>query len=67
MAKTYTTVQGDMWDSVTLKIYGGEQYMKTLLEANEKYMGSVVFPAGLTLSCPNVEKPVSSFLPPWKE
>ncbi len=67
MAKTYTTVQGDMWDSVALKIYGGERYMKTLLETNKKYMDYVVFPADLTLSCPNVEKPVSRFLPPWKE
>lgn len=37
MPKTYTTVQGDMWDSIAYKVYGKEYGMDALLKANEPY------------------------------
>lgn len=66
MAKTYTTIQGDMWDGVAKRIYGEEDGMKLLLEANQKYADVVVFSAGIVLSVPDYVKTSTSLLPPWR-
>ena len=50
--KTYTTIQGDMWDSVSLKVYGNEKYIDKLIKANFKYREEAVFPAGIVLKIP---------------
>ncbi|WP_432643404.1 tail protein X [Acidaminococcus sp.] len=67
MSKIYTTVQGDVWDFISYKVYGSERYIGTLMEANPKHADTAVFPSGVILTCPDVETPVSRFLPPWKE
>lgn len=64
--KTYTTVQGDMWDSIAYKLYGTEQALNVLLDANQRYSAYVVFPAGITLIVPDYSVPVTSDLPPWR-
>jgi len=64
--KTYTTIQGDMWDSIAYKVYGHERYMSTLLEANQQYNDLTVFPAGITITCPDVGITSASTLPPWR-
>lgn len=66
MLKTYTTVQGDMWDSIAQKLYGAEEALNVLLEANQQYQEVIVFPAGLVLTVPDYSAPVSSELPPWR-
>ena len=66
MLKTYTTVQGDMWDSIAYKCYGDEAGINVLMDANEDYIDTVVFPAGVTLTVPEYIKPVTSTLPPWR-
>lgn len=66
MLKTYTTVQGDMWDSIAHKCYGDEGGMNTLMAANEKYVEVVIFPAGVELTVPEYTKPVTNMLPPWR-
>lgn len=66
MAKTYRTVQGDMWDSIAKAVYGSEDGMAKLLEANEDYAEIVVFQAGVTLAVPEWEAPKTSSLPPWR-
>lgn len=66
MLKTYTTVQGDMWDSIAHKLYGTEEALNVLLEANQQYKDYVVLPAGLVLNIPDYNAPVSSELPPWR-
>ena len=66
MPSTYTTIQGDMWDMIAYKVYGRESCMKDLLEANEEHRDIAVFPAGITLSVPDVDLPTTSTLPPWK-
>lgn len=67
MNSTYTTVQGDMWDSIAYKVFGNELYMKELLTANEVYRNIAVFPAGITLVIPAINTLKSSkILPPWK-
>lgn len=66
MLKTYTTTQGDMWDSVAYKVYGSEAGINALLEANQEYADVVVFPANVVLQVPDYIAPESSSLPPWR-
>ena len=66
MLKTYTTIQGDMWDSVSYKVYGSEAGINALLEANQEYADVVVFPANVVLQAPDFTAPESSSLPPWR-
>ena len=32
--ETYTTIQGDMWDSIAYRLYGNEKYVGDLMKAN---------------------------------
>lgn len=66
MSKTYTTVQGDMWDSIAYKVYGKEHSMDALLKANEAYKDVAVFPQGIKITCPDVNAGTSDVLPPWR-
>lgn len=66
MVKTYTTIQGDMWDTVAKKLYGDEATLNVLLGANQRYADIVVFPAGVELNVPEYTAPVTSMLPPWR-
>lgn len=69
MAKTrYTTIQGDMWDGISYKLYGSEKYMDKLIEANPAHRYTVIFSAGVTLSVPEINTATTSTkLPPWKK
>lgn len=64
--KTYTTVQGDMWDSIAYKQLGDAAHMDRLMRANLKYREYYIFPAGVVLVLPEIPENVSSTLPPWK-
>lgn len=66
MSKTYTTVQGDMWDGIAHKCYGDEGGVNALIEANQQYNSVVVFPAGITLQVPEYVAPTTNKLPPWR-
>lgn len=66
MPRVYTTVQGDTWDIIALKMYKDERYMNVLLDANPSYNTTVIFPAGATLKVPDVVIPEYINLPPWK-
>lgn len=66
MHKTYTTIQGDMWDMIAKRIYGDEAALNVLLEANQRYADMVVFPADIELVVPEYIAPVTSMLPPWR-
>jgi phage tail protein X len=65
---TYTTVLGDTWDMIAFKLYGKEKYAKNLVEANLKYVETVIFSAGAILIVPEISSTESdiSSLPPWK-
>lgn len=67
MLNTYTTKSGDTWDSVAYKAYGNEMYMDTLIKANIEHKDTYIFPAGVTLSLPEIDLEVSDSLPPWKQ
>ncbi len=66
MAKTYTTIQGDMWDMISYRVYGDEGYVKILLEANQEYRNIAVFSAGIPLTCPDVDVQTTLMMPPWR-
>ena len=62
----YTTVAGDMWDMIALKIMGSENYTSDLIEANLEHINTVVFNAGVELVIPEIKAAKLSSLPPWK-
>ena len=64
--KTYTTIQGDMWDLIAFKVYGKEAYISKLLEANEDLREITVFPSGVEIICPKADAETSRILPPWR-
>ena len=46
MAKTYTTVQGDMWDSIAYAQLGSTDHTDKLMNANLQYRKYYIFPVG---------------------
>lgn len=65
--RTYTTVQGDMWDSVAYAKLGNVAHTDKLMNVNPQYREYYIFPAGITLVLPEVPENVSNTLPPWKQ
>ncbi len=66
--RKYVTVQGDTWDMIAVKVYpdlGGEKFTSALIDANPKYVETVIFGAGVELEIPDVSVPASKTLPPW--
>lgn len=65
--KTYTTSQGDMWDSIAHTQLGGVAHTDKLINANLRYLEYYIFPAGIVLELPEItESGASAGLPPWK-
>ncbi|MEI6857073.1 tail protein X [Psychrilyobacter sp.] len=62
----YTTVQGDMWDSISFKVYEEDKYSKELTRANPKYANIAIFSGGIDLICPDISNIDSSTTPPWR-
>lgn len=66
--KTYTTVQGDMWDMIAYKALGSVYFTDRLMMANRRYLDLYTFPAGMVLQLPQVRKESAvEGLPPWKQ
>lgn len=66
MSKTYTTIQGDMWDKIAHEQMGSVLHMDKLVKANVRHAATVIFPAGVVLTIPAVEDEVDMQLPPWQ-
>lgn len=64
--KTYTTVQGDMWDSIAFTQLGDTAYTDRLMNLNRQYRTCYTFPAGIVLVLPEEARKISDTLPPWK-
>ena len=64
--KTYTTIQGDMWNRIAYQQLGSTAHTDRLMNANLQYLSYYRFPAGIVLTLPEVPKKVSNSLPPWK-
>ena len=67
MMKTYTTVQGDKWDSIAHNIMGSTNHTDKLINANSKHREIYIFPAGIVLDIPEVNERNYDDLPPWKK
>ena len=65
--RTYTTVQGDMWDSIAYTQLGSVAHTDKLMAANLRYIEYYTFPAGIVLILPEIKEKVNSSLPPWKQ
>ena len=66
--KTYTTQQGDMWDSIAHKTLGSVLLTDRLMWANRRYLDVYTFPAGIVLEVPKVKaEAAAESLPPWKQ
>lgn len=63
---TYTTKSGDMWDQIAHQQLGSVNYKDRLMNLNQQYRGYYVFPAGIVLELPELEKKINVSLPPWK-
>ena len=66
MSRTYTTVQGDMWDSIAYQQLGSVLHTDKLMNANQQYRKYYTFPAGIVLTLPEITEVVNDSLPPWK-
>lgn len=62
----YTTIQGDMWDSIAYRLYGNEKYMDILMKANQKLLDIFIFSAGTVLEVPALNAEAEKDLPPWR-
>lgn len=70
MGRTYTTVQGDMWDSIAYRQLGSVAHTDLLMRQNLQYHDIYVFPAGIMLELPEVNAATDSATdtrPPWKQ
>ncbi len=69
MSGIYTTVQGDMWDSIAYSQLGSTTHTDSLIAANPAYRNIYSFPAGVQLILPDLDdvRQQPSTLPPWKE
>ena len=63
---TYITRQGDMWDGIAYTQLGDARHVGALLMANKSYLDYFIFPAGITLTLPDIEPDTPSTLPPWR-
>lgn len=66
---TYTTKQGDMWDSIAHTQCGDALSMDDLIMANQQYADYYIFPAGITLYIPETaqRQTAAAKAPPWKK
>lgn len=65
--KQYTTSQGDTWDLMAYDLYGSEQYMHLLMQANMPLIDTLVFSAGVVINVPDLLPEMPSNLPFWKQ
>lgn len=67
MSRAYVTTQGDMWDSIAYSQLGDVAHTDKLMNLNASYLGYYIFPAGVTLTLPDVSAQTPEVLPPWKQ
>jgi phage tail protein X len=51
---SYTTVQGDAFDSISWDLFRTEKYTGSIMEANPTFVDVINFDAGITLTIPVV-------------
>lgn len=65
--RTYTTIQGDAWDTIAYRLWGEERHMDRLIQTNVDHADVLIFPAGVKLFVPDAPARRSYLkeLPPW--
>ena len=65
---TYTTKQGDTWDTVAFKAYGDVTRINEIIAANPNVPITDQIAANTTLNIPIIPEPTldETLLPPWK-
>lgn len=63
---TYSTLQGDTFDSISLDFYDDEYYASEIINANPDVGTILVFDEGVELNIPILYIEANSSLPPWK-
>ncbi len=64
---TYTTIQGETWDQISVRVYGREVDMHHLIEANPAYTDTMFFASGVVLAVPAIPKAQVVEVPQWKQ
>lgn len=64
--RIYTTVQGDMWDSIAYEFYGDVKYVGLLLKSNPDFLDVAVFSAGERILIPELPEEYEEDLPEWR-
>lgn len=67
MAGIYTTIQGETWDGIAYKVYGGEEYAAFLMASNYPFLDTLVFSSGNVLNVPDLPESMEGELPPWRD
>lgn len=62
----YTTVQGDMWDSIAYRFFGDVKYFGLLLQHNPDLLDTFVFSAGTTVYIPEIPEDKDEDVPEWR-
>ncbi len=68
--KTTSTIMGDTWDTIALRIYGNVLRAQDLMEARENrpLLDYQVFPAGVKVAIPEIEETTATDdLPEWRK
>lgn len=64
--RIYTTIQGDMWDSIAYSFYGDTKYISLLLQNNLEHIDTFVFSAGIKIYIPELPEEDEEDVPEWR-
>lgn len=71
MPETYTTKQGDTFESIAWFQMGDSNRMTDIIRENREYMETAIFEAGVVLTLPDMESGAvsgtDSTTPPWRK
>lgn len=66
--KEYVTVDGDAYDLLAIAFYNDEKKASYIIQANERYTGTLIFDAGIRLRIPILDiMNIPDTLPPWRK
>jgi len=66
---SYSTIQGDVYDLISYKVYGDEGFLNEIAAANPAHMETVMFNSGVVLVIPDKPEtppPSRATTPPWR-
>ena len=63
----YITAKGDTWDIIAYEVYGNEELVAPIIEANPEHTETTVFDYGIKLDVPDINTvDDTALLPPWR-